>query len=180
MSQANQNRSNAMHAQRLPARAVIALMALAWIASAVPCWAQQAVFVVRHAEKVDESSDPGLSAAGQARAENLARILREAGVTAILVNKYQRTQLTAAPLAALLKIQPEQLPLSTPEAVVSALREHHAADTVLVVGHSNTVPGILEQLGCQEKITLGSDDYDNLFVVIPQASGPARLLRLKF
>jgi broad specificity phosphatase PhoE len=158
----------------------VLLLAVSWGAALSPSWAQQVVYVVRHAEKVDESNDPALSAAGQARAEALARHLRNAGITAIVVNKYQRTQLTAAPLAAQLKLQPEQLPLSTPEAVVAALKERHAAETVLVVGHSNTVPGILEQLGCQEKITMTNDDYDNLYVVIPGADGTARLLKLKF
>ena len=162
-------------------RPLVAVLSVLFLAAALtPAWAQQVVYVVRHAEKVDESSDPALSPAGQARAEALARHLRDAGITAILVNKYQRTQLTAAPLAAQLKLQPEQLPLSTPEAVVAALKERHANETVLVVGHSNTVPGILEKLGCPEKITMTNDDYDNLFVVVMQPDGTPRLLKLKF
>ena len=72
----------------------------ALVAAAVPAQAQKAVFLVRHAEKVDESEDPLLSAAGKARARALARSLRTAGVKAIYVTQYKRTGLTAAPLAA--------------------------------------------------------------------------------
>ena len=45
-------------------------------AAAAPAQAQKAVFLVRHAEKVDESEDALLSAAGEARGRALARSLR--------------------------------------------------------------------------------------------------------
>ncbi len=160
--------------------ACLALSILSGAASAAPAWAQQTVFVVRHAEKVDASDDPVLSAAGLARAESLARHLKASGVTAILVNKLQRTQLTAAPLAAQLRLQPEVLDSAKPEDVVAALRQRHASGVVLVVGHSNTVPAILSLLGCSEKVTLADGDYDDLFVVVPAAQAPAWLLRLKY
>src|SRR5258708_6009468 len=68
--------------------------------------AQRGIIVVRHPEKEDASKDTVLSKAGGARARDLARHLRDAGVTAIVTSQYQRTSLTAQPLAAAMKITP--------------------------------------------------------------------------
>ena len=61
--------------------------------------AQQAVIVVRHAEKADQTPDTALSPKGRARAKALADLLRDAGVTHIVTSEYRRSQETAAPLA---------------------------------------------------------------------------------
>ena len=61
--------------------------------------AQQAVIVVRHAEKADQTPDSALSAKGQARARALADLLRGAGVTHVITSEFLRTRQTAAPLA---------------------------------------------------------------------------------
>ena len=143
-------------------------------------WAQKAVILVRHAERADESEDSVLSPAGLQRAQTLARTLGRTAIKRIFVTQFQRTQQTAAPLAAALKLTPVVMSANTPQPVVERIRRENPNDVVLIVGHSNTVPGILEALGCQEKITLTNDDYDNLFIVIPGADGRARLLKLKF
>jgi len=44
--------------------------------------AQSTIFIVRHAEKTG-GDDPELSEAGRARAESLATVLKDAGITAI-------------------------------------------------------------------------------------------------
>ena len=66
-----------------------ALVALLAGAAAPPASAQTAVFVVRHAEKVDESEDPLLSAKGKARAQALARHLKSAGIKSDLRDRVQ-------------------------------------------------------------------------------------------
>jgi broad specificity phosphatase PhoE len=60
--------------------------------------AQSTIFVVRHAEKADATKDPDLSEAGRARAEALAKALRDAKIAAIYATEFKRTQQTAAPL----------------------------------------------------------------------------------
>src|SRR3546814_7399745 len=51
------------------------------------------------------------------------------------------------------------------EAVAERLRRAHATGTVLVVGHSNTVPGIVSALcGC-EVAPIDESDYGNMFEV---------------
>ena len=160
-------------ALRIPA--VLALMALAATA-----FAQKAIVVVRHAEKADQSTDPVLSAEGTARAEALAKALRSLEVKAVYVTQYKRTVLTAAPLMTAAGLEPIEVHADATADLVARMKREHPGDVVLTVGHSNTVPRILERLGVAETIELGDNDYDNLFIVVPAASGPPTLLRLKF
>jgi broad specificity phosphatase PhoE len=139
------------------------------------------VVIVRHAEKEAEPrADPPLSPAGEARAVALADALKDAGVTAILVTPYERTRATARPLAALLGITPEEVPVGRDiaahiGAVVEAARKHEGG-TVLVVGHSNTVPLIVEGLGDQPVPPMSEADYGGMFVIIVGPGG-TRLIR---
>lgn len=169
---------------------MIALMLAAAIGFVtVPVAAQEAILVLRHAEKVDDSHDPPLSSAGEERALALARHLRDAGVDAIYSTGFIRTMKTATPLAAQLDLDVSTEPehdidaLAIPEynrELVARLRRMHANDVVLIVGHSNSVPGLLQALGHPEAITIASEEYDNLFLVIPRSDGPPSLLRLRY
>ena len=139
--------------------------------------AQKAVFVVRHAEKIS-SEDERLSEAGKARAELLAKLLKDSGVAAIYSTDTARTRDTAAPLA-----RARGLAIETydgPTALAETVRREHPRDVVLVVGHSNTLGAILRAFGCAESLVLAGDEYDNLFIVLPADRGPATLLRLRF
>lgn len=143
-------------------------------------FAQQAVFLVRHAEKVDESTDPPLSRAGRARAKSLAGLLETAGITAIYATQYQRAIKTAEPLSHALKIDVKIVDQRDPGLLVSRLRSQHAQDVILIVGHSNTVPALLKALGYRPETTIAPEDYGNLFIVVPKADGPPMVLRLRF
>lgn len=155
-----------------------ALGALLSLAS--PVLAQKAIVVVRHAEKVDESTDPLLSAAGMARAESLAKALRSLDIKGVYVTQFQRTALTAAPLLNALGLKAGVVKGDATPELVERMKKEHPNDVVLAVGHSNTVPMILSALGHPEIVKLGSDEYDNLFVVVPQPSGPPTVLRLRY
>jgi phosphohistidine phosphatase SixA len=154
---------------------LVALLAVAW---ASPAHAQKLVFVVRHAERADATmkpeKDPLLSEAGKARAEKLAKLLADSGVNAVVVTEFVRTQETAKPLATKLGLKPELLPAKDTAAMVAKLKEKHATDTVLVVGHSNTVPDIVAAYG-GPAFKLGDDEYDNLFVIVPATKTVTRL-----
>ncbi len=147
---------------------------------AAPAFAQKAIMVVRHAEKVDESADPLLSPPGTARAQALSRILRSLDVKGIYVTQYQRTALTAAPLAAALNLKPTEIPSDATPELVARMKKEHPNDVVLAVGHSNSVPRLLTLLGGAESVEIGPNEYDNLFVVVPAATGPPTILRLRY
>ncbi|MEI6737776.1 MAG: phosphoglycerate mutase family protein [Pseudomonadota bacterium] len=147
------------------------------------------VILVRHAEKADDkAADPVLSAAGIARAEALAVALKDAGVTAIITTTLQRTILTAKPIAAAHGIMPQTIPIQRDglklhiDAVTAAIRGHRAQKNavVLVVGHSNTVPLIVNALGGPPLPILCEADYSSLFVVTPASSGGVRVVRSQF
>jgi broad specificity phosphatase PhoE len=160
--------------------AALAVVTLLTVAAPLAASAQTAVFVVRHAEKVDESKDPLLSAKGQARAQALARQLAAAAVKAIYVTEYKRTGLTAAPLAAALGLTPIVVRAGDTPGLVEKIRKDNPADVVLVVGHSNTLPDILKRFGHPDPVEIADDEYDSLFVVVPRAALPPAVLRLKF
>lgn len=164
-----------------PSRAWPAAIVLGAISgAAIPARAQEAVILVRHAEKADESEDADLSDKGKARAEALARLLGRAAVDAIYVTQYKRTRQTVAPLAEALGLQPKQLHSDASEELAQRLRTEHAKDVVLVVGHSGSVPKLIKILGHAEPITIGHDEYDGLYVVVPRAGGAPSVLRLSY
>ena len=66
----------------------------------------QQIVLVRHADPAAGGVDPGLSPAGVHRAGVLAKILAEAGITAIFTSELRRTKETAKPLAHQLGIAP--------------------------------------------------------------------------
>ena len=165
-----------------------ALLAAGILALAGPALAQRAIFVVRHAEKASDSNEPDvlLSSAGQARARRLAAVLARAGVTAIYSTDYVRTLATAEPLARALKIPVRKYAAKdakgepNPAPLVQKLKAEHGKDTVLVVGHADTIPSLLKTLGCPEDIEIPTGQYNDLFVVVPSASAPPTLLRLTY
>jgi broad specificity phosphatase PhoE len=122
------------------------------------------------------ASDPDLSEAGRARAAALASMLRSAGVTSIFTTEFKRTQQTAAPLAAALGVQPTVVGSRDTARLLEMVRK--AGGTVLVVGHSNTVPEIVKALGVATPVTVADDEFDNLFVVV--AGARPTLVRLRY
>src|SRR6476659_2641000 len=134
-------------------------LALAAVFAAGSAGAQRAVFVVRHAEKQIDSNEPSvpLSEAGQARAKRLAAVLGRSGVTAIYSTDTVRTLATAEPLARALKISVRKYSAAGPDGrtdlrpLVRRMKSENPQDVVLVVGHSDTVPPLLEALGCADK-----------------------------
>ncbi len=141
---------------------------------------QQMVYVVRHGEKLDDSKDPPLSPAGEARAMKLAQMLATSGVKAIYTTQYRRTMQLADPLAHKLNIAPIVVPGSDMPGLIKKIKSHGLDEVVLVVGHSNTVPEILKALGHVGDIKIEETEFDNLFVLVPKAQGVPALVRLKY
>ncbi|HYC98830.1 histidine phosphatase family protein [Brevundimonas sp.] len=130
----------------------------------------QTVIIVRHGEKVDASADPALSEAGQARARALAAELTEAHPSVILTSPLQRTRLTAAPTADYHSVTSEAVPLdggagAHVAAIAARVRALPEDATVLIVGHSNTVPLIARALGYAEAADMPECEYDRMTVL---------------
>jgi broad specificity phosphatase PhoE len=149
---------------------------------------QQAIILVRHAEKATDSNEPGvpLSESGRSRAARLAQLLAGAGVTAIYATDTIRARQTAEPLARALKLEVrtysprDAAGKLAPRLLLDRVRKDDASGTVLVVGHQNTVPDLLAALGYAEKIEIGEKQFDELFVVVPKVGAPPTVIRLKY
>jgi phosphohistidine phosphatase SixA len=132
------------------------------------------VIVVRHAEAATtdpNDKDPSLSEAGAARAKALLALAEKAGVKAVYVTQLRRTRETGEPLATALKV-----PLVTVEvdgkniaayapALAKRIAAEHPNETVLVVGHSNTVPLIVKELGGSEVPAIEHSQYGKVYIV---------------
>ena len=108
------------------------------------------VVLVRHAEKADDGEDPPLTTAGRARAASLVRLLERTGVDAIYTSEYARTRSTVEPLAAATGLTAEIVSAREPEQLFEKLRSHAPDDVVVVAGHPNTLPAIMEMMGATE------------------------------
>jgi broad specificity phosphatase PhoE len=155
-----------------------ALLLSALSAIARPAAAQEAIYIVRHAERADQTETSALSTEGVGRSYKLRDILRDAGITTIFTSPLRRAVDTAAPLAAALHLTSR--PIAEAPALVDAIAAAAPRDRVLVVGHSNTVPALLRDLHVDPAINISDDDYSNLFIVIPRKEERPVLLRLKY
>ena len=132
------------------------------------CWhgPVTTVIIVRHAEKeAVPPDDPPLSPEGILRAQTLAHVVANAGIDVIFATELQRTQATVAPAAVDYGIIPVIIPSINTGELVSAINSEHKGKEILVAGHSNTIPGILEAMGVPEPPVIADSDYDDLFVV---------------
>ena len=158
------------------------LLCLAPNASAQPT----TVVLVRHAEKAAAPGpDPELSESGLARAAALAYALGDAGVSSIITTQFKRTRATAAQLAERLGLTPTTVRAGAElaahaQATAKAILARPAGEVVLVVGHSNTIPAIIRELGGPMMAELCDSEYDKLFVLQIDSAGSARLFRTRY
>ncbi|MCF8239200.1 MAG: histidine phosphatase family protein [Saprospiraceae bacterium] len=121
------------------------------------------IYLVRHAEKVDDSRDPALTAAGHQRANDLRDALIGKGISDIYCSDFLRTRQTGQPLATALNKNMILYSMDTVLQLAPILRSLQEK-RVLVVGHSNTTPALIKALTGVE-IKIEHADYDNLFLV---------------
>jgi broad specificity phosphatase PhoE len=158
----------------------LALFALAILPT---CAAQRAIILVRHAEKISDEmngKDVPLSKAGQERARLLAGMLKDSGITVIYATDTVRTRDTARPTAKVLGLPIKNLEQRDPEGAIRRIQHENANDVVLIVGHADTLPGLLEALGYHREIRIPSNDYTNFFVVIPREGKAPSVIRVGY
>jgi broad specificity phosphatase PhoE len=144
--------------------------------------AQTTTFILlRHAEKDnDGTQDPPLTKEGYARAEKIARMLRETEVQAIYTTKYKRTGLTVAPLAQAKGITVEEYEAFKAEEI-GRMIETHRGGTVVISGHSNNIPWIANLLLGKEQVKeYDESDYDNMLIVSVVEKGDVKVTWLEY
>ena len=134
----------------------------------------QAVYIIRHLQKA-EGSDPPLTAEGTAAAEQLAAMLADKGIAAIYATATRRAMDTAAPLSRATGIAVVQYDARDPAALVAEVAA--VEGSVLVVGHSNTVPDLVTRFGGHPAPVMTEKDYGTVYAV--GASGTLRALAVE-
>lgn len=141
---------------------------------------------VRHAERAGAmTDDPPLTEAGRARARELARQLVDAdvvaGIDGVYATQYQRTQQTAEPVAEALGLPINTYDAADREQVLDDILADYKGKIVLVVGHSNTLPELIANLGASKKVPpIAEDEYDNLYLVSIPWFGKTKTIRLRY
>lgn len=143
------------------------------------------IIFVRHAEKAAATDDPPLSHAGRRRVDELTRQLANAdvvaGVDAIFSTPFTRTQETVKPLADALELPINIYDASDTEDVLEKILKDHKGKVILVVGHSNTVPVLIANLGASKNVPeIHEDEYDNIYIISIPWFGKTKTIRLRY
>jgi 2,3-bisphosphoglycerate-dependent phosphoglycerate mutase len=141
------------------------------------------IILVRHAEKMvvpPENKDPDISAQGEARAKEIARMFAGSGITAIYATQFKRTEQTVKPLAERLRVPVTVVEAKKTSDLVSQIRARGAGETIFIAGHNNTVPEIIAALGGPSFPIIPETDFDNLYILTIQGDGVTKLVKLKF
>ena len=143
------------------------------------------VILIRHADRdippagTPDFPGPSLNEKGLARSGKLVRVLSTAGIQAVYTSRFARAKMTAKPFLA----EHSNLPtvrLAEATELKDHILTHHAGQTVLVVGHSDTVPELIALLGGPSLPIIDDCEFDNLFVLVKYSTTKASVTKLKY
>jgi gamma-glutamylcyclotransferase (GGCT)/AIG2-like uncharacterized protein YtfP/broad specificity phosphatase PhoE len=143
------------------------------------------VILIRHADRdvppagTPDYPGPSLNDKGMLRARELVHVLSTAGIQAIYTSPYTRAKMTAKPFAAVHSDLP-LVRLSEAQELKDHILSHHPGQTVLVVGHGNTVPELIGLLGGPSLPDIDDCEFDNLFVLVRHSATRASVTKLKY
>lgn len=164
---------------------VVLALASGWTPSAAAGQETTTILLVRHGETDAGGADPGLSPGGAERARELARVLADVGVHAVYSSQFRRARETAEPLAASRGLEVTTDAIEGEDVAAWArgfatrLLADHAGEVLLVSGHSNTVPLLIDALGAGPAPPIAHHEHDDLFVVTIH-DGTAGLVHLHY
>lgn len=143
------------------------------------------VILIRHADKdiPQVEADPPLNEKGKTRARQLIHILTAAGIRAIYTSEAQRAKMTAQPFWQAHPILVPPLPivrLSAATDLRDHILTHHEGGTVLIVGHADTVPALIRELGGPSLPVIDDCVFDNFFVLVRHSATEVFLTKLKY
>jgi 2,3-bisphosphoglycerate-dependent phosphoglycerate mutase len=144
------------------------------------------ILFVRHAEKLAvEDDDPSLSEAGTRRVAELTRQLVDAdvvaGIDAIYATPFKRSQETVQPIADVLSLPIRTYDAEDTNHVLKKILKKHKGKIILVVGHSDTLPTLIANLGASKKVPrIAESEYDNIYIVSIPWFGKTKTIRLRY
>jgi len=139
--------------------------------------------LVRHAEKEAtpvDPKDPMLSKEGQERAQRLMTTLEKQKVDVILSTNFNRTRNTVKPFADGKGISVQAYE-SLKQPQLEELISKNKGGTILVAGHSNTIPALANLLLGKEQFKNYDDaDYGNILIVTISSIGKGTVTHLRY
>jgi 2,3-bisphosphoglycerate-dependent phosphoglycerate mutase len=129
---------------------------------------QQTFYIVRHAEKTDDSADPQLSQLGIERAVDLEKYLAAKKLDTVFTSTFKRTILTGLTVSfprGIPQLVIDQQNPQTLNGFIQRLNKITGEKGILVVGHTNTVPAIVQGLCGQTIAPIAENDYDNIYII---------------
>lgn len=138
--------------------------------------------LIRHAEKLDDSSDPDLSSEGYERAERLNNMFNKAEIDAVYSTDLNRTRETVRVLAESKDLEIVYYDVQTPVKTAKQWINEHKGEIIIVSGHSNTTPVFANALLGRQHFNGSFDesDYGNLVIVTISGPGDSKLLHLRY
>lgn len=123
------------------------------------------IILIRHAEKAKGSDDPALSKDGEKRAGLLPVVFSEFKPNAFYTTDTRRTRQTLAPWAKAAGQEVQVYDAASQDQLAKQLKAAQG-QTIVVVGHSNTIPQLVNLLtGSTTYTDLPDDVYGRAYIV---------------
>ena len=101
-------------------------------------------------------------------------------IAAIYATQYKRTQQTVKPLADKLRLPVTQVEAKKTADLVKQIRAQNTGQVIFIAGHNNTVPEIIAAMGGPQLPIIPETEYDNLYILIVESDGSAKLVKMKY
>jgi broad specificity phosphatase PhoE len=137
--------------------------------------------LIRHGERDQPTQvdpDPHLNEAGKVRAQTLVHLVGKTGIKAIYTSHFARAKETAQPLALQLHLSP--VTMDDAAEVKTDIFSRHAGQTVLVVGHTDTIPELIKLLGGNGSFAIDDSEFDKLFIASIAGAAGTHITELRF
>lgn len=135
------------------------------------------IILFRHAEKQDDGTrDPALSEQGMQRVESLTEWLHSKELDGIYSTDYRRTRDTATPIAEDHNMEVTLYDPRAPQSLIEDLLTKRG--NAVIVGHSNTTPGLVALLGGDPQGGIQEPEYDVLYVLTIDQDGQVETRKL--
>ena len=124
-------------------------------------------YFIRHAEKDRSDStnkNPSLTIQGLERANKWALFFKDKNIAAVYSTNYKRTQQTAQPIAKEQNL--EIISYTTKELISEKFIANNKGKNIVIVGHSNTTPELVNSLLGEKKYEdIADSENNNVFIV---------------
>lgn len=142
---------------------------------------QTTIILVRHAETFEGGSERMLNEVGKKRVLKLKETLQNVPLDAIYSTDLNRTKQTAHPIAIARGLDIKLYDPKNLAAFAADLLKNHVGETILVSGHSNTTPQLINALIGEKKYEdLDETEFYHLFILNFTANLPPNILQLSY